>query len=378
MTNDTSESLELFLDKLIDLPLKDERNLMDFPFFGLTTKPDFNIRTYDDGTYRLEVHPSTKGLANIWDRDIIIYGLSIIREKIDAGEEPNPIVSFSLYDFFRATGRKTVGGKDYEDFYDALHRLDGTRFRTNVSSNLTESKRGFGLINSFEMIERRLRSGRTVAAGAKLEFSSWLFRGAITPTRILTINPLYYSLRKGIERRLYQIARKSCGTQNEKWEYYLPTLQQKCGSHDILKSFARQIRTCVERQSIPDYDFTILDPEGCARKNKLEKTKVRITPKESRIVRPKASPMPAPQPQPPEEEQSSFLSVLDPPKSAMAPLQLRPETYERARRVAPGYDIYALEKEWRGWCARKGGRIEDPDAAFYGFCRAHARRHPIG
>lgn len=32
---------------------------------------------------------------------------------------------------------------------------------------------------------------------------------------------------------------------------------------------------------------------------------------------------------------------------------LYPDTYEQARLLAPGRDIYALESEWRDWIAKK-------------------------
>jgi hypothetical protein len=39
------------------------------------------------------------------------------------------------------------------------------------------------------------------------------------------------------------------------------------------------------------------------------------------------------------------------------------ETFEKARRVAPGWDVYFLEGEWREWIAKKG-QPEKPGAAF--------------
>jgi hypothetical protein len=34
-------------------------------------------------------------------------------------------------------------------------------------------------------------------------------------------------------------------------------------------------------------------------------------------------------------------------------VRLRPETYEEARKHAPGWDIYMLETEWREWGAHR-------------------------
>jgi hypothetical protein len=55
---------------------------------------------------------------------------------------------------------------------------------------------------------------------------------------------------------------------------------------------------------------------------------------------------------------------------------LRTETYETARLRHPGYDIYHVEGEWRGWAADKEPP-RDPDRAFLAFFRSFAERNPI-
>ena len=52
---------------------------------------------------------------------------------------------------------------------------------------------------------------------------------------------------------------------------------------------------------------------------------------------------------------------------------LRTATYERAKKAAPGWDIYELERQWRAWIAKKG-LPEKPDAAFIAFCRKKHQR----
>ena len=52
-------------------------------------------------------------------------------------------------------------------------------------------------------------------------------------------------------------------------------------------------------------------------------------------------------------------------RQAVLPL-LSPDTYEKAREAAPGWDVRALEAEWREWATTTP---RNPDAAFVGFCR---------
>jgi hypothetical protein len=49
------------------------------------------------------------------------------------------------------------------------------------------------------------------------------------------------------------------------------------------------------------------------------------------------------------------------------------ETFEKARRVAPGWDIYCLEGLWRDWIACKE-KPKNPDVAFIAFCRQKYQR----
>ena len=52
---------------------------------------------------------------------------------------------------------------------------------------------------------------------------------------------------------------------------------------------------------------------------------------------------------------------------------LRTATYERAKKAAPGWDVYELERQWREWIGKKG-LPQKPDAAFVAFCRKKALR----
>jgi|APTNR8051073442_1049403.scaffolds.fasta_scaffold03322_3 hypothetical protein len=50
---------------------------------------------------------------------------------------------------------------------------------------------------------------------------------------------------------------------------------------------------------------------------------------------------------------------------------LKTQAYEMARKAAPGWDVYELERQWREWIEKKG-IPQKPDAAFIAFCRKKA------
>jgi nucleoside diphosphate kinase len=54
-------------------------------------------------------------------------------------------------------------------------------------------------------------------------------------------------------------------------------------------------------------------------------------------------------------------------------LSLRPDTFDKVRKLCPGYDVYALEADWRIWAAGKPP-ADNPDAAFIAFCKTHTKR----
>lgn len=55
---------------------------------------------------------------------------------------------------------------------------------------------------------------------------------------------------------------------------------------------------------------------------------------------------------------------------------LEPETYRTARMRHPGYDIYAVEAEWRSWASGKSP-ARDPDRAFLAFFKKFAEANPL-
>lgn len=68
--------------------------------------------------------------------------------------------------------------------------------------------------------------------------------------------------------------------------------------------------------------------------------------------------------------------AFGPPALPASGTALQSDTFDKARRAAPGFDVYALESEWRRWAADKPAP-DNPDAAFIAFCREYAKRHPM-
>ena len=57
-------------------------------------------------------------------------------------------------------------------------------------------------------------------------------------------------------------------------------------------------------------------------------------------------------------------------------LVLRADSFDKVRQLCAGFDVYALEGEWRTWAAGKPAP-DNADAAFIAFCKAYVKRHPL-
>lgn len=106
---------------------------MEHPFYSLSKKPETSVKRYKNGKNWLEITPSIKGLATIYDKDILIYCISQIMAKLKKGEQVSPRVRINSRELLIFTNRGT-SGREYLSLIDALDRLEGTRIRTNIVS----------------------------------------------------------------------------------------------------------------------------------------------------------------------------------------------------------------------------------------------------
>lgn len=54
-----------------------------------------------------------------------------------------------------------------------------------------------------------------------------------------------------------------------------------------------------------------------------------------------------------------------------------PLAFEEAKKVAPSYDVYYLEREFREWWSNSGKSVPDHlTKDFVGFCKARHKRKP--
>jgi len=153
---------DFFIADILDAAPKSDIGSMEHPIFSLSKKPDFTTRQYRHKDISVEVQPSAKGIANIWDKDVLIYCCSQLREGINRGREPSPIIQIRAHDLFVATNKKLVGGGDYKQLIDSLERLAGTRIKTNIVTGDNVERYNFGLVVQYKVLEETIRGQQRV------------------------------------------------------------------------------------------------------------------------------------------------------------------------------------------------------------------------
>ncbi|RIK69014.1 MAG: replication protein A [Planctomycetota bacterium] len=245
---------DLFAASFSDIPVRDQRDTMERPFFSLAKKPRLDPIEYKVGNVWVEVSPNPQfGMATIWDADILIWASTQITETLDRGDKPAKTIRFHPYNLLRSI-RRTTGGADYMRLRAALERLTHTAVRTNIRSDGRKKFASFHWLESWtETIDER--SGEPT--GMTITLPDWLYDGIVQRGGVLTIHEDYFLLTGGIERWVYRVARKHAGRQQTGWSFTMRQLYEKSGSAARFSDFAIDIRRVVKANQLPEYEVSM-------------------------------------------------------------------------------------------------------------------------
>lgn len=321
---------DFFVCDVFDAALKGDAASMEHPIFSLSKKPDMKTRRYENGESWAEIRPGAKGLATVFDRDILIYCISQLMAAVNDGRPVTRTLRLKVHDLLIATNRDT-SGRGYLQLREALERLQGTQIATNIITGGRETFDVFSLIDRARIV-RETREGRMQEA--EIVLSDWVFQ-AVEAKEVLTLDRRYFQLAKPLERRLYELARKHVGQQNS-FRIGLEKLRGKCGSQSTLKEFRRLLQSVIEDDAahnhMPGYAFSL------------------------------------------DGEMVEIRTKLNLPTSPSAPsLNLKTETYEQARVHASGWDVYGLAAEWKEWVIKRRITPRSPDFHFLAFCKRRGK-----
>jgi plasmid replication initiation protein len=251
-------------------------DLMAYPFFSLSKTPSKRAIKFVEGSVSVEVRPSERGVATIYDKEILIYLASLAIERLERGESFDGVLTFTAYDFFKLAGLSGASGKNYQRLAGALDRLQGTQVRTTIETGGVNIDGWFSWISEAQIIFARDKNGHKRARAFRVRITDWLVRAIAADGSVLSYDQSYFSL-SAIERRLYEIARAGC-SRGQPMIISLPTLRTRIGVTSPLKKLRQMLSQIAERDDLPAYSLDFVD---VSERTPLNRIKIRFAMRDS-------------------------------------------------------------------------------------------------
>jgi plasmid replication initiation protein len=371
---DPTRQFDLFVPFVADLPLRDQRETMERPFFSLSKNKRLKPIDYTSPDGKVYVHVSANpefGMATIWDADILVWAASMLCDlkKRRANEVPRTL-SFQPYELLKTIQRDT-GGRQYKLLRESLARLQATTIRTNIRADKVRRKeRQFSWIESFtDVVDDQTQTSK----GMSITLSDWFYEGVVMDGGVLSIDPLYFTISGGRERWLYRVARKHAGGAGEKgFAIGVPTLFEKSGAEGDYRRFKFEMAKIVRANEIPGFHLCLEEKDQG--EPVLRMVRRELLPCDGimpAVMKPRAR-------RTPRKAEPSKTQKTEPAALPLFARTLSDEMLARVRKDFPRWDVYALKSEYDRWLAADAQRApKSYDAAFYGFIRSHTARNPI-
>lgn len=280
MSQEASIQGDLFaFDSPLLTEVRGERSLMAFPFFALSKTKWTKPLEYKTEAVSIEIVCTPKGVATIYDKEVLLYIASLMVAKLDAGEQVSQDFYFTAHDLFRVTG-VSGSSRSYTRLSDALERLQGTQIKTNIEAGGEGQAGFFSWLSDAQLHYTKTSKGDKRLKAIKVRLCDWLYRAILRDRRVLDYDPTYFQLGP-IERRLYEVARSACG--HGPIEVELEELRLQTGYQSSLKHFRYELKRIADESSIPGFLFDLVDRAATAGATRSRKNagaaSVKITPK---------------------------------------------------------------------------------------------------
>ena len=160
-----------------------------------------------------------------------------------------------VYEFLKATRRSTSTGS-YDLFGDMLTRLCGTTVKVTAYSDGGQLlSYEFNWINKFPFY-----NSNGNALSVEVLVSDRFSTAIADRNAVVTIDEAYFSLDKGLERRLYELAIKHLSGAHYagEWNVGLERLAAICGATEALRRFNMRLRQIATMNSLPGIRLEVM------------------------------------------------------------------------------------------------------------------------
>jgi plasmid replication initiation protein len=195
------DQFDLFLPYLTDLPLRDQREVMELPIFFLAKSNRSKPIDYRSPDKSVWVHVSGNpdyGMDTIWDADILIYCARILNDMKRRGVNDIPrSINIMPYDLLRSIDRPTTD-RAYELLGQSLDRLVSTTVKTNIRADNRREATFSWLDGWTQLVDEKTERSK----GMTIELSNWFYEGVMMTGGVLAIEQAYFRITCWRERWL--------------------------------------------------------------------------------------------------------------------------------------------------------------------------------
>lgn len=243
------------LDSPLTSEIRGERSLMAFPFFALSKTAWMKPLTYHHANVSIDVRPSARGVATIYDKEIVLYIASLMAGKIERGEEVGQDFIFTAHDLFSVTS-SNHSARSYQRLSEALERLQGTQIKTNIEAGGEGEEGFFSWLSEARLHYSKTRIGERRLKAVKVRLCDWLHRAILRDRQVLAYAAAYFQLGP-VERRIYEVARATA--EEGRLEIDLATFRLQIGYQNPLANFRAAMKAIAQADAIPDYQVEVIE-----------------------------------------------------------------------------------------------------------------------
>lgn len=225
-----------------DLKLKAVHRFSTHNLFSLSNRPRQNpirhVVQQGDLKTRITVrNDAGMGVATVFDQDVLLFLVSVLVKERDETNYISSRPEFSPSDYFHFKGIKKASGKDHQNFFDALQRLQNTFVEVSLEGTDPPRKTGNRHIiwNWISYIDLITNENKTKVIAYRVEVPQAIV-DAISKNQFLTVDRSYFKITSPIQRFLYLYARKAVGRKRE-WTESISSLYKKTATEDKLAKF---------------------------------------------------------------------------------------------------------------------------------------------